>query len=114
MKNIEYLSPSAISLWKESQDNYYLRYLTDVPVPRDTQNLPMSIGSAFDAYVKAFLHDNLFGKIDPRFEFDTIFEAQVESHNRDWALQNGLYVFEQYKQSGALTDLMLMLSSSIS
>jgi hypothetical protein len=67
----------------------------------------MSIGSSFDAYAKSWLHENLFGKgNDPRFEFQALFEAQVEPHNRDWALQNGQYVFEQYKQSGALSDLL--------
>jgi hypothetical protein len=69
----------------------------------------MSVGSAFDAYVKSYIDKMLFGG-RPEFEFTTIFEAQVEPHNRDWALEAGKYAFEIYKSSGALADLMTELS----
>ncbi len=70
----------------------------------------MSIGSAFDAYVKNYIHDALFGKgFDAKYDLDALFDSQVEEHNRDWARQHGPYVFEQYKQTGAVADLMLEL-----
>ena len=72
-----------------------------------------SVGSAFDAYVKSYLHEALFGKDnDPRFAFQAIFEAQVEPHNRDWALQAGKQCFEAYKFSGALADLLMLLNTA--
>lgn len=104
-----YLSPSQIALYEQSREQYYERYLMDNPPPRAPQNDAMAIGSAFDAYAKSYLHNALFGGSDPRFELQTIFEAQVEPPLRAWAWDNGKYVFEQYKQSGALVDLMVML-----
>jgi hypothetical protein len=109
-----YLSPSAISIFKKSKEEYYLQYLSEIPAPRFPQTQPMSIGSAFDAYVKSWLHEALFGKNnDPKFNLITLFEAQVSPENRDWAFEHGAYAFDCYKRSGALADLMLELQSSI-
>lgn len=114
MRKLEYLSPSGIAKYLEDKEEYYLSYLSDSRAPRFAQTLPMSIGSAFDAYVKSFLHERLFGKAkDSRFELRTIFEAQVETHNRDWAWVNGKYAFDCYQRSGALADLLLDLESSV-
>lgn len=113
MRAVEYLSPSSIKTFCEDTEEFYLRYKSDNRPPRPPQNQPMSIGSAFDAYAKAWLHENLFGKgFDPRYELRAIFEAQVEPHNRDWAWQHGAYVFEQYKQAGVLSDLLLELRNA--
>jgi hypothetical protein len=112
MRSIEYLSPSALSVFEKDPSEYYLRYLTENRPPRFPQNQPMAIGSSFDAYVKAWLHEKLFGKgNDPKFDLQTLFEAQVESQHRTWAWEHGKYVFEQYKQTGALSDLMLELQA---
>lgn len=87
-----------------------MNYLADNRPPRFPQNQAMSMGSAFDAYVKSYLHKALFGDDhDPRFDLDSIFEAQVDPAMRDFARPNGKYVFEQYKQAGCLADLMLEL-----
>jgi len=88
-------------------------YLSDHPLPREPQTQAMSIGSAFDAYVKSYLHEVIYGKnADPRFEFETIFESQVEAHNRDWALDHGKYAYDCYVRSGALADLLLELQEA--
>lgn len=115
MKNIEYLSPSSLTQWADNQDEFYMRYLADERPPKMAQNRPMSIGSAFDAYVKAYLHEKLFGKDnDPKYSLDALFDSQVEEQNRDWARPNGKYLFEQYKQAGCLADLMLELNKASS
>jgi hypothetical protein len=73
----------------------------------------MSIGSAFDAYVKAELHSALFGPgADPAFGLDALLDEQVEEHNRDWARDHGKYAFESYKLTGAYDDLLDMLQGS--
>ncbi len=90
---------------------FYLKYLADHRPPRIPQTRPMSVGSAFDAYVKNYLVDKLMGlESKPEFELDTIFETQVEKQNRVWAKEAGAHVFECYKRSGALADLMVELS----
>lgn len=113
MRKIEYLSPTGLKLYQSDPEAFYLNYLCDTRPVREPQTQPMSIGSAFDAYVKAYLHEKLFGKgYDPKYELRNIFEAQVEDHHRDWAWTHGKYVFDQYQQAGCLADLMLELSKA--
>jgi hypothetical protein len=73
----------------------------------------MAVGSAFDAYVKSYLVQRLNGTVPPEFEFNTIFEAQVESQNRDQARVDGKYVFDFYEKCGALADILLDLEGAI-
>lgn len=113
MKKREYLSPTAIKTFYDDIDKFYLWYLSESPPPKDAQTKAMSIGSSFDAYVKSYLHTVIYGEnSDPRFEFQTLFEAQVESHNRDWAIEHGKYAFDCYTRSGALADLLLELQEA--
>lgn len=113
MRTPTYISPSAFALWRQNQTEYFLKYLSDNAPPRDPQNQAMSIGSAFDAYCKSFLHEALFGKgSDPKFDLDAIFEAQVEKQWWDWAREHGKYCFDAYKSSGVLADLMTELRAA--
>jgi PD-(D/E)XK nuclease superfamily len=114
MKKIAYLSPTSIRLFDENMKEFYLNYLSDNRPDKFPQTKPMAVGSAFDAYAKSFLHEHLFGKgKDPRFDLQTIFEAQVEQQNRDFAYTAGKHCFDQYKNSGALSDLMLELGKAV-
>lgn len=113
MRMPTYLSPSQLSLWASNREEYYLRHLAETRAPKIAQTNYMSIGSSFDAYVKSALYEALYGKgHNPQFEFMTIFEQQVEEHNRDWALTNGQYVFECYKKYGAYDELLAMVAQS--
>jgi len=114
MRKPEYLSPTSIATYVDDPEKFYLKYITDNRPPRDPQTKPMSVGSAFDAYVKAYLVECLFGKgSKPEFELDALMVSQVEAHNRDWAYGAGLNCMEQYKQLGALADLLAALEKSI-
>ncbi|KKL53800.1 hypothetical protein LCGC14_2271830, partial [marine sediment metagenome] len=114
MRIPEYLSPTSISLWQKDEELFYQRYLSENRLAREPQTRPMSIGSAFDAFAKSYLHEKLFGKgADPQYSKEAIFEEQVQSRNRDWAWENGEFVFEAYKQSGCLADMMLELTGSV-
>lgn len=109
MKTLKYLSPTSISTWLESKEMFYLKYLAEDAPERQKQTQPMSVGSAFDAYVKSFIHNALFKDDNPKFVFETLFTSQVESQNRDFALVAGKICFDAYRKSGALADLMLVL-----
>jgi hypothetical protein len=114
MKKIEYLSPTSISLFYERLDEFYLNYLSDLRPPKIPQTPAMAAGSAFDAYVKSYLHERLFGQgNDPKFGLIALFEAQVEPQNRDVSYNVGKHCFDQYRESGALGDLMLELGNAI-
>jgi len=107
MRIPKYISPSQISLWDRDREGYYLQHLAEARSPRMVQTQAMSIGSAFDAYVKAELYALIFGAgTNTEFEFDTIFETQVSKENWDWGRENGKYMFECYKDCGAFDDLM--------
>ena len=94
MRQPKFLSPSSIGKWNDDREEYYLRYLADNRPPKMAQTLPMSIGSAFDAYTKSYISERLFGKdARPEFNFSAIFEKQVESQNRDWAKKHGKHAF---------------------
>lgn len=114
MRLPEYLSPTSVKLFYDNVEDFYIRYLSDNKKPREPQTQPMSIGSSFDAYVKSYLHTRLFGKgADPAYELRTLFESQVQEHNRDWAWEHGRLVFEGYKKAGCLADLLLELGDAI-
>ena len=107
MRKPEYISPTSLSLWNSDRSEFYLKYLADNRPPKMPQTRPMSVGSAFDAYTKSWMVEKLFGvgaKLE--FSFETLFEAQVELQNRDWARTAGKVVFDAYMLSGALMDLM--------
>ena len=115
MRTPEYLSPTSLKKFEGNPDDAYLTYLADHKPPRLPQTLPMSVGSAFDAYVKSYLHNALFGNYGAgdAYARDAIFEKQVEAHNRDWAKLAGEHVFKDYLACGALSDLMLELSTAV-
>jgi len=102
-----YLSPSSLSLWESDREAFFLKHLIENRPPRIPQTDYMSIGSAFDAYVKAELHSALFGiGSNPSFEFDAIFTEQVEEQNRDWALGAGKYAFDAYRATRSYGELL--------
>lgn len=115
MRRPEYLSPSAVALYRKSPRDYYLQYLADVRPERPAQTKPMSVGSAFDAYTKSDLHYKVFGHYgaDGQFEFQRLFEAQVEVQNREWALEAGRACYNVYKGTGALIDLLTEIQKGI-
>ncbi len=113
MRKPNYLSPSQLSLWYRDREGYYLQHLAEIRPQDSIKSYAMTIGSAFDAYVKSEMYEYLFGVgSNPQFEFDTIFEDQVIPEHRDWALENGSYVFKSYKISGAFDDLLSLVDQS--
>lgn len=115
MRRPEFLSPSSLKTFEGNKDEFYLKYLADQKPPKLPQTAPMAVGSAFDAYTKSYLHHCLHGNhgASDAYKFENIFEKQVEAHARDLALVDGKVVFDAYKKSGALSDLMLELQTSI-
>jgi hypothetical protein len=100
-------------LWEKDQREYILRHLVDNRPARTKQELPASVGSSFDAWVKSNLHAELFGPgADPQFEFTAIFEEQVESHNRDRARDMGLRCFDSYVHTGAYDELLALMKNA--
>lgn len=109
-----YLSYSSLSLSESDPPEFYLKYLADNRPARQPQTGPMCVGSSFDAYVKSALHEALYGSgVDPVYELQTLFEDQVEPHNRDFAFAAGKHCFEAYQAAGAYDELLTLLMQSI-
>jgi len=108
---IKYLSPTSIKLFNSDIEEFYLKYVSDVDIPRFPQTQPMAAGSAFDAFVKSHLYGCLFGENE--FDLRTIFENQVEKYNWDWAWEAGKHIFEEYKKAGCVDALLIELSKAV-
>lgn len=109
-----YLSYSSVSMFEKEPEEFYLKYLAENRPGRLPQTEPMSVGSSFDAFVKAALHERLFGKgADAEYELDALFTSQVDEPNRDFAWGAGEYCFAQYKQSWTYDTLLNLLQKSI-
>ena len=112
MRKITRLSYSAMGLWESRPDEFFMTRMSETRPEREPQGKPAAVGSAFDARVKSALYFELFGKADPKYAPDALFEAQVEPQNRDWALAEGEYVFECYQQSGFYASMLADLKKS--
>lgn len=114
MKTPRALSYSSLSLLEKNPEEFYTLHLSEVRAARKPQTPPMTVGSAFDAYAKAALHAAVFGPgADPRYEFISIFDSQVEPQNRDFGLKAGMHVFSCYQYCGAFKDLLDQLLQSV-
>jgi hypothetical protein len=104
--------------WRQEPGEYYLKYLSDFPLPKQPQTQAMGVGSAFDAYVKSFLYEHLFGRADKagndgRFALDAIFCEQVEPQNRDLGRLAGPHLLQKYRDLGAMDGLLSQLKKSV-
>ncbi len=113
MRKPTYLSHSSLTLWGKDKEEFYIKHLAETRAPRIAQEKYMSVGAGFDAFAKSALHERLFGKgADPQFEFQAIFEAQVEPQNRNFALDAGRYIYDHYVMTGAFDELLALLRKS--
>ncbi len=114
MRIPEFISPTSLGKWETDREEFYKKYLSDHRMIRDPQTPAMAVGSAFDAYVKAALHRELFGEgaAEGRYYLDVLMTDQVEKHVRDWGRAAGRHVFDCYKYTGAYDELLGELSQA--
>lgn len=110
MRKPKRISPSGLSRYEKDRESYYMVYCAEPRPDRDPQAAPASVGSAFDAFVKAQLMSDIFGQ---HKWFEELFEKQVEPHNRDFAFAAGRHVMDDYQNSGAYSDLINMLENAV-
>ena len=103
---IEYISPSSLKAWEYDPEAWFRQRFCGA---RYVQTQPMAVGSAFDAYVKSYVSEYLFGRV-AEFEFQGLFESQVSPEHWDFALGAGAHCFNEYKKLGSLGRLMEVLA----
>ncbi|MCP4896280.1 MAG: hypothetical protein GY906_04830 [bacterium] len=112
-----YLSPSGLACWERNPDEYFMRYIVpkSLAPARDPQTSPMAVGSAFDALVKAHIFKLFFGLSKANEEaylIRDLVNLQCEPHTLPDALVIASDVFEQYRASGALGNLIDVIRRS--
>jgi len=113
MRKLKYLSFSSLRVFESDREQFVMEKLADVRAPREPQGMAAAVGSGFDAKVKAELGEALFGKgWNPAFEFEPLFEKQVDTQHRDWAMGASLFAFDRYVESGAYADLLVVLEKA--
>lgn len=103
------LSPTSLKTFEDSVDTFVCRYV--LQHPRQKQTKPMSIGSAFDARIKAHLAEKLLGQTG---WLEKLLLDQVEEHNREWAFAESEKVFADYCAARCDQLLMREIGDSIS
>lgn len=112
MKIPKALSPTSLRLWESNREEFYIKYLSGVRRPDAAQSLAMSVGSAFDAYVKSSLCAHLFGKCPPGYSAKELLEAQVDEEIMVPAVEAGKHVYDRYVACGAYRELLDWLCRS--
>lgn len=110
---MNFLSPTSIKLFKEDRELFYLRYLAETRLPREPQTLAMAIGSAFDAFVKSYLHGCYYSDDNDDYKLENLFNKQVEEQNREEAWGLGQHIFEEYMKAGCLADLVIEMDKAV-
>jgi hypothetical protein len=96
------ISPSSYALWVKDKRCWWARYVSKNS-EREPQGKPQSAGSAFDAYVKGALYQDILGIKDM---FEKLFLDSVEPQNRDEARSVGANLFQRYIEVGAYADIV--------
>lgn len=108
MRKPKHLSYSGLSLWETDRKAFYFQYLAENEIPRDPQTRPMAAGSAFDAYVKAYLSQRVLGHSD----LDAMFEKEVQPQHWDFGRKAGVQLLRTYLRSGSCRELLQKLEDA--
>lgn len=111
----DFLSPSSLAKFESDRITFYERYISPVKQKRPPQEDYMAMGSGFDARVKSAIHTAIHGEATTKgsdYQFETLFEKQVEPHVRDLVLTQSADLFKQYVECGAYGELLADIVNS--
>lgn len=98
---IAYLSPTSLATFENASDKFVLTYVAGIP--RTPQLRVMAVGSAFDAYVKGAIAEDL---LDQKGITEQLMETQVIETWRIEVNGHGKRLLKLYKSSGAYSKLL--------
>lgn len=105
-----YLSPSALMLWMQRPEEYYLKYMGP-ELPQVPQTQAMSAGSAFDYFVKLEIADRVWGCNSAEYDRLALLDP-VADEWKTWALPLGDRLLCEYRRTGALARLMMLVGNA--
>ena len=113
MRQLKTLSYSGLSLWESRPEEFYLTRLCEPAAARAAGTAGRRRCSLRRLREIGVSRRPLRAAVpDPKYAFDALFTAQVEPHNRDWALAEGKYIFDCYVISGFYARLLDLLAAS--
>jgi len=113
MRKIKAVSPTSLHLWETDREAFFKKYLADIKPTPIPQTEAMAVGSAFDAYVKAWMYEKLFGNNgDGEYSLVHLLETQVDKDVLPFATEAGLHCFDCYWKSGLAQDLLKDMEGS--
>lgn len=117
LRTPKYLSPSSLACAERDMEEFFYRYICpkDVRPEKPPQTDPMSVGSAFDALVKAELYQDYYGRGQAEADGYTrtqLIGYQCEEHTLPYSLVLACDVFDQYKECGAYDNCFAMMNRS--
>jgi len=108
MSIIKYLSPTSYQCLMGDADEFVRKYVLG---HREPQNKAMAAGSAFDAFVKWRIIEDL--RLETEWSgVRELFEDQVAENLRDWGWEVGASLMERYDSFGAYPRLRRMLEKA--
>lgn len=117
MRKPKYLSPSSLAKFERCYDEFFYNYICpkNIRPAREPQTDPMSVGSAFDALVKAEIYEDQLGR--GRAEADgytrcELIKSQCQEHTLPLSLAIACDAFDQYRGCGAYDALVEFVSES--
>src|SRR6056297_3232998 len=113
----KHLSPSSRAVWERDKDEFFYRYICpkEIRPEKPPQTDPMSVGSAFDALVKAELYEDFYGRektVEDGYNRTKLILEQCEDHTLPESLAVAADVFDQYVNSGAYKNLHDFIAKS--
>lgn len=107
----EYLSPSSMAIFEKNPDQFFERYLVpkNIRPEREPQSDAQATGSAFDALIKNYIHELHYGHektVEAKYRIRDLVTQQCEAEQLPEALSVACHLFEEYRECGALGDLV--------
>lgn len=117
LRKPKYMSPSSLACAERDMKEYFYRYLCpkDIRPEKPPQTDPMSVGSAFDALVKAEIYQDYYGRGQAERDGYTrrkLIADQCEEHTLPDSLILACDVFDQYVECGAYHNLYALVNRS--
>ena len=104
---IKYLSPTSLATFENASDRFVMTYVANLP--RTPQLRVMAVGSAFDAYVKGAIAEDL---LDQKGVAEQLMQEQVIETWRIEVDGHGRRLLKLYKSSGAYNKLLKEMEGS--
>ena len=97
MRQLDYITPTRLSLYRKDKHLFYKRYQADHKWGQDPSTPAMMVGTAFDYYIKRWLCEQL-----------GVVSGETSLPDDDWACGQGMRICEQYLARGGGGPLLEM------